>query len=234
MTTQQSRILTGFSGLPLWVFLAVYGVTCVAAAIPLAFEYQPLRILVGYFAGLGIPAGFDPRTATVFWALLLVAPLCMALGYQFGLWASRGKFNQPPTPLLSHEPGFWAGGLTFLASAVWAFWTLTNAGAFEQLGNWWDYGAWVTVRWALFESLGFFEFTNLYVWLPLSCAWVVISTWARGGRVRWAGMLAILVTCGFALVLFQKKALMVTLLLVLFAGCLYARRRGVHGSVLRR
>lgn len=38
---------------------------------------------------------------------------------------------------------------------------------------------------------------------------------------------------GFALVLFQKKALMVTLLLILFAGVLHARRSGVPRNVLR-
>lgn len=234
MKKTRDRMLAGFEALPLWVFLAVYGLTCLTAALPLAFDYRPLRILVGYFAGLGIPARFDPWSAPVFWALLLAAPLCMTLGYFLGLQGSRRWFDRTPTAPPSREPVVWLGALAFIVSAGWACLSLSMAGAFEELDSWWDYGAWVMVRWRLFDNLGYFEFTNLYVWLPLTCAWLVISVWARSGAARWVALLAILVTCGFALVLFQKKALMVTLLLILFAGCLQARRCGVADDVLRR
>ena len=203
--------------LPLGVHLIVYFITCFLAAIPLAFEYAPLRLLVGYFAGVFLPESFDPLRAGTFWALLVAAPLMMALAYTASFrWMSRRR----AAALLMPESSTYAEAvppvLAFALSATLAVNSLLAAGVLSNVNTWWDYGAWVLVRWALFKKLGFLEFVNIYVWLPVSVAWMVLALRGRGMFARWVSGLALLLVLVLTLMLFQKKALMATLLLLLF------------------
>ena len=205
-----------FRGLPLWTFLTTYLVTCVAAAMPLALDYRPLRTLVAYFAGVTVPAEFDPTHAYTFWTLLFGCPAFLALGYiatqRLTLaWCLRHGQVVLAGPESSRLPA-----AIFAISVTLAFTSLVRAGAFAGVQTWWDYGAWVQARWALFAKLTYFEFTNLYVWLPVSTAWLMATSLMEQRRNAWLTWLPLVLAGTVTLLLYQKKSLLSLLLLAIF------------------
>jgi hypothetical protein len=221
-----ARIPLWLLWLPFSVFLVVYLITCVVAAVPLAFGYAPLRTLVEYFAGVSPPSGFSAAKAVSFWALLLAAPALMALGYGLVLRQINLRGNVYVSAADRGDAAWQLGRIAVVVSAGFSIYSLLRAGAFANASRWWDYGAWVRARWELFKTLGYFEFVNLYTWLPVALAWMTVSTSIRNRRQLWQTGCAILIVIGIVSLLYQKKAMVETLLLVLFSVMLERSLRG--------
>lgn len=108
----------------------------------------------------------------------------------------------------------WLPILVFCTSAGFGFYDLLRVGALTKLLSWFDYGHWVKARWELFSTLGFFSFVNIYLIAPVSAAWVVLSVQATGTRRHMARCLPIVIVLTLSFCLFQKKALLVALIII--------------------
>lgn len=212
------------AGLPFWAFMAVYAVTCVIAAIPMALGYRPLHVLVKYFAGVTLPQPFDTPSVLVFWSLLFVAPALMGAGYWLAWRALARRGDAVAWERSTARP--WPAVVLF-ALLVWvAVQGLLRAGVIDDLGHWWDYGRWVESRWKLFKALGYFEFVNLYVWIPVIATWLLLRLGEQGGAWRWIAWGAVGLALATTLALYQKKSLLAVMLLLLFAQSIATVLRG--------
>jgi hypothetical protein len=120
--------------------------------------------------------------------------------------------------------------LVFCIVASVGIYDLARVGAFSRVGAWLDYGVWIQARWALFSALAFFDFVNLYLFVPVAAAWARVSVQGAGRRariLRWAPTLVALILTFF---LFQKKAFVTALIIILGTLFLYH----VFGSDSRR
>lgn len=207
---------------PLWVYLSVYALTCLIAAAFLYFGYRPVVVFVEHFSGVLVPSNYSSQQTAVLWALLLSAPALFAFGFVaaqrirlggalFLKIASKSDWDAP----------VWIPVLMFVAAASIGAYDLSRAGAFGKLSAWGDYGAWVEERWALFSSLGYFNFVNLYLILPVLAAWVILSIRGGGWKALVARVVTLAVVIVLTLSLFQKKALIVSLIIIFGAALLY-------------
>jgi uncharacterized membrane protein len=116
----------------------------------------------------------------------------------------------------------------FLLCAVLACFSIARSGALAHVSAWLDYPRFIAARVQVFSRLRFFEFVNMYMFLPVSAAWVLIShrrAGLRGALVRWLPLLFTLIVDGL---LYQKRPAIISLLIVGGAWLLY------HGAVEER
>lgn len=207
---------------PVWVHLFVYVVTCLIAATVFYFDYRPVVVFVEYFSGAIIPKEYTFHEAVVLWALLLGAPFLFTLGF----FVARKVCISAAFPLLrkivgrsDHTVPAWMPMLLFVTAAGVGGYDLLRAGAFAKLMAWGDYGAWVEGRWELFSTLGYFNFVNLYLILPVSAAWLILSIQGDGWKTLTKRLIPLAIVIFLTLSLFQKKAL-ITSLIIIFGALL--------------
>lgn len=209
---------------PVWVHLFVYVLSYPLAVAFLYFDYRPVVALIEYFSGTVAPKDYTFHQAAAFWALILGAPLLFTIGFLLATriqrntsYASLQKFSIP------NRQNFpiWMPVLLFLAALSLGAYNLMSDGFISKLNAWSDYRSWVDMRWEIFSKIGFFEFVNIYTILPMSAAWVILNI--KGNRwSSWAARCTIvMVICIMNLLLFQKKALIVSLLLIFLAIFFY-------------
>ncbi|MCA3176068.1 MAG: hypothetical protein ING36_11120 [Burkholderiales bacterium] len=209
---------------PVWVHLFVYVVTCLFAATVFYFDYRPVVVLVEYFSGAIIPKEYTLQEAAVLWALLLGAPFLFTLGFFVAMQVRISA----AFPLLrkivgrsDHAVPAWMPMLLFVTAAGVGGYDLLRAAVFAKLMVWGDYGAWVEARWALFSTLGYFNFVNLYLILPVSAAWLILGIQGNGWKTLAKRLIPLAIVIVFNLFLFQKKALIVSLVIILGAVFLH-------------
>ncbi len=211
---------------PLAVFLTVYVLTCLIGAVFLLLNYRPVVALWEYFSGTRVPDLTGSHLVDAV-TLLTLSPFSLALGY----WIGTRILVRAPKPrewlrtLPWHSPRVSIAQRIFYALALMGALSLARAGAFEKLDAWLSYQAWIDARWNAFAVLSFFEFVNLYTFIPLAAAWCLLST--RGGSfgrevARWV---PVVIAVLLALALFQKKAALISLIIVAMAYLLDAARR---------
>jgi len=217
-----SRALGAY--VPLVVLLVVYALTCLLGAIVLLVNYRPFVALWEYFSGTNAPR-LSGSEILISVTLLVVPPLLMVCGYwlgtripvRIGVRPLPAGLRRRTSPVVAHA--------VFYVLAIIGIFSLARAGSFTKLDSWLSYQAWVDARWSAFAAMSFFEFVNLYTFVPLAAAWCAIVTPGRSVRrqlVRWAPLvIAILL----ALALFQKKAALISFILVLAAFLIDQARR---------
>lgn len=207
---------------PLWAHLSVYALTCLIAAAFLYFGYRPVVVFVEYFSGAIVPTHYSSQQTAVLWALLLGAPALFAFGFVAALRIRLGgALFRKIAGRSDWDAPVWIPVLMFGAAASVGAYDLLRAGAFAKLSVWGDYGAWVEGRWALFSTLGYFNFVNLYLILPVSAAWVILSIPGGGWKALAARLIPLAVVIVLTLLLFQKKALIVSLIIIFGAVLLH-------------
>ena len=125
--------------------------------------------------------------------------------------------------------------IVFYALLLWSLWSLSSGGAFSLLYTWSGYDDWVRARWTLFSSLSFFEFANIYMFLPTAAALVVLAIKPRGALDHGLRWLPTVLTLGVDLMIFQKKPLLLTLLSsggALWLSAVLSRRAGLARDVM--
>jgi hypothetical protein len=214
---------------PLLSFAAVYLVTCVAGACVVLVHDHAFAVLFEYFSGTPVPrlAGHRETEAIV----VLAAPLLMIPSYVAGLFVAGRIRALRVAPGTREAPAVasWLPYALFAATAVVALVALGRAGSFGTLHTWTNYGSWVDSRQRLFARIGFFSFVDIYTLVPLTAAWCAIAPPPRGRfPLAWRAA-APVVALGISLLLFQKKAPVVTLIVVAAAFLLaMSRRRPRH------
>ena len=201
--------------LPLVVFMGMYVFSCyIGVALLLASSR-----FWAWTNLLSAPqlAPLDRDSLTTLLALLHGGPLLLWLGYESGLllWRRCLKryliFEASDSPNLSRPALF-----LYLGTIAAATISLARADAFSNLAAWTDYFTYVRVRFHIFSTLSHFEFVNLYTWLPLTSALILIL------KRRWWYHVGVFGVLGFLeLSLFQKRPLLTGVLMIAAALCAY-------------
>jgi hypothetical protein len=203
--------------IPVWVFVGAYLVLCVIGSVVLLWRIEPLAsAFERHFNKIPIMTGEERSTMLV---LLFGGPCAFVVGY----WivtriVSRVEFSVDFQDTDASRSAIFAN-LVFYALLAWGVWSLYRGGAFSRLHTWSDLPSWVHSRWALFSSLNFFQFVNMYMFLPSAAALVVLAVRPRNvleHAIRW---MPTLLTLGVDVLLYQKKPALLTLLLS--AGALW-------------
>jgi MFS family permease len=210
---------------PMLLYTAVYLATCLVGAFLLLLDWRTFVAYFEYFSGTEMPNLSRSELATTL-VLLLIAPVLMWFGFLVVTYlhavpldraiarVAGARLDAPPAVPV----------VVFAVSLAAAIGSLASAGSFSHLGSWLQYTDWVTARQTVFAEVGFAEFANIYLLLPLSAAWIAVSRTPRG-----RGLVVIALATTFAvavqLLLFQKKAAMVAALIVLTALAVHARGR---------
>lgn len=216
---------------PAIAFYATYATTCLIGATLMLVDYEPFVELFEYFSGTEVPS-LQGREFWVALALLVGAPLALGIGYAVGLAVvGRGEGGTPPTA--APRGAFRGAATAFALCAGIGAVSLARSGAFGNIGAWSDYGRWIDARAAGFRALTFAEFVNLYIFLPLSAAWMMLERPPVGGRWRGRFLMTApaVLAVGLSLLLFQRKAAVTTLILVVAAAAIDHTQRG--GAIRR-
>lgn len=193
--------------LPIQAFLLVYAVTCLIGAMLLLFKQPTFTGFYEYFSGALVPHPNQHQTLIAL-VLLWVAPALLTIGFHIGTIPFTRTTRTPLGPVDDASDN-WGERLIptlFVVSAIVALISLTRGDAFAHLDAWVDYASFVQARWSLFQHIGFFEFANIYIFLPMLGSGTLILTLRN---LTWKKVvLAILVaatTIGISLLLFQKR-----------------------------
>lgn len=213
--------------IPLALYASTYLTTCVVAAVLVLAGHDSFIALFEYFSGTRAPrlTGDERRTALV---LLAVPPAMLGLGYVAGLTV--------PAPRHHGAAARFASGLTrdrkpplaaavFAVLALGAFVSIASAGTLPSAASWLDYGEWVQARRKTFEEVSFLEFVNVYLFLPLAAAWAILADGRATLRSLAPRAVPVAITLALSLLLFQKKAAIVSGLIIIFAVSLFVARR---------
>jgi hypothetical protein len=197
---------------PVWVFVGAYSLLCMVGSVMLLWRVEPLAsAFEGYFTKIPVMAADERRTLLI---ILFGGPCAFVLGYWIVVRVVRSFdfFVDLKETDVGRSAVF--ANVVFYALLVWSGWSLYRGGAFSRLHTWADLPSWVHSRLALFSSLSFFEFVNLYVFLPTAAALVVLAVKPRNAldhMIRW---LPTLLTLGVNVLLYQKKPAILSALLV--------------------
>ena len=214
---------------PILLFLAIYIVTCLLGALLFLAGYRPFIRLFEYFSGSHIPH-LDHSQALILLTLLCGAPLCLWLGY------IAGRRIRPPgrtavgvrSALGSLPDGPpWLPLAAFVLSGAVAFVSLARAGALKEISAWFSYGRFINERELLFSRIGFLPFVNIYIFLPFSGAWAMVSHLRRHRYGVVVSLTAVIWTEFIDLLLFQKKSAVISLLILGSAWLFYEWRSGI-------
>ena len=203
--------------LPLYLYVAVYAFTCLIGALFLIFS-DTFTALVQLSTGVH---SFWLSSEAVFFnlVLLIAAPALLVVGYELGIrtWPRR----RVPVSR-ARTVGHWAPViLLWAATAIVATVSLARGGAFHNVAAWASYRQWVFARWQLFDTLNFLEFANIYNFLPVATTLLLLRVFESPLPILRRALIAFGVSVPAVVVsvmLFQKKALMVFVLLVLLAA----------------
>ena len=219
---------------PLWAHLSVYVLTCLIAATLFYFDYRMILVFTEYFSGVSIPNDYTFQQAAVLWSLLLGMPILFALGF----FAVMRTYKPATFPLLrkfvgpvDQDVSAWMPMLLFVTSASLGAYDLLRAGTAANLTAWVDYGAWVQARWEIFSTLSFFNFVNIYSILPVSAAWLILSIQGDGWKALAKRLAPLMIVVIVSLLLFQKKTLIASLILIFGAVLLH---KALIGAWTRR
>lgn len=221
---------------PLWAHLSAYVLTCLIAALFFCFGPRPVLASVEYFSGAVVPTHYSFEQKSVLLVLLFGAPVLLALGFVVAtrikiLPGASMSVRAITANNLGGESPAWGPVLLFVASASVGIYDLLRVGAFAKLGAWSDYGSLVEGRWALFSYWGYFNFVNVYVILPVTAAWVILSVRGTDSKALGAKLIPLVVVIVLTLPLFQKRV-MVTSLIIIFSAVLL--HRVLSGAWTRR
>ena len=225
---------------PLFAFLAVYVATCLTGALLLLSRWDPFLSLFVYFTGTR-PPDLDRPQLVVALTLLFAPPLLLAAGYAFGLVVSLGRGHRgsrrrevTQKPWALGTPS-WVPHAVFYVVATRAAIEIGRAGVVLDISSWLNYSEWIEARASTFEQITFFGFVNVYMFLPLATAWAFLTPWGRrlgivlpDGRsfslplARWAPPV---ITGILSLLLFQKKTIVVSILIIVIAWLAHSQRQ---------
>ncbi|KZB51829.1 hypothetical protein [Thalassospira xiamenensis] len=204
---------------PIIVHLFVYIFTCLLASVLFCVEYEPFVYFVEYFSGTRVPVEYSMWQRICVFSLLFICPILLIFGFHI---STRIRFPYLCAAFRCIGGGgfytpAWGPSISFILSFCVALFDLSRGNAYQYLSAWGDYGAWVDGRWQLFSALGFFDFVNIYLILPVSAAWLGLSLRKNEKKNLFIYFILFLIVVLVELFLFQKKAIIVSSILMIGA-----------------
>lgn len=230
---RRSGVVAGANGillsfLPAIVFSAVYAATCLLGAVILLLDFRPIVSLFEHFTGTHAPT-LTPAEVSVAVTLLLLPPLFLWAGFISALYLSRWlpvrRLRRGIGTLRLEHPSVLAFAV-FALAALGAALSLLRAESVTDLFAWLNYQSWIDARWQLFQKLSFFEFVNIYTVVPITAAWVALRFRSRSIAGALLRMAPALISVGIALAIFQRKAAIIAMTIVLVAWFVDVLRAG--------
>lgn len=227
MTTAQSYPRSHLLRLtPMLVYTLVYTATSLIGALLLLVDWRPFAALFEYFSGTEAPDLTSSELATTL-VLLVVAPAIMWAGFLAVTYIRSRHVDRTVVRIarvrLDAPAAFpIAAFAVSLAAALFSLW---RAGSFSRVDSWLRYADWITARQTVFAHIGFAEFVNIYLLLPLTAAWIAVATHPRGRGLLLIGGTAT-IAVSVQLLLFQKKAAIVAAVIVLTALAVHLLSKG--------
>jgi MFS family permease len=202
---------------PMLAYTLVYAVTCLIGAFLLLVDWRSFVALFEYFSGTETPQLNASELATTL-VLLVLAPVAMWAGFLGVTYVRLRPLDRAVSRIAQSRLDAPAAVplAAFAVSLAAALVSLAYAGSFSRADAWLHYAEWITARQTVFARVGFAEFVNIYLLLPLSAAWVAVTLRPRGRGLLVIGITATLAVA-VQLLLFQKKAALVAALVVLTA-----------------
>lgn len=195
--------------LPVIFFIAGYAVLVGIGASLLLYRIEPFLSIYQYHSGVTLPL-LSSHEHSVFLNILLGGPLCLIIGYGIIMsFCKQRNLHLNFRTDLNFSPLI--VNLLYYAFFIVALISLYSAGSFSNISSWTSYNSWVNARWSLFNQLSFFEFVNFYMWLPTLAALVLLIKPNSNSTkiIRWLPML---LTIGVDILLYQKKPILLTLI----------------------
>lgn len=217
--------------LPFLMFVVIYSITCLLGAALFLIEYTYFIRLYEYFSGTPVPM-LEPGQKWVALNLLLVAPALMGIGYAVTTSNSFLSHLQRLPALNLGKSDIHAGVVwgAFSISVFFSAYALYQGEALAKISGWRDYASYVASRWELISSFGYFDFVNIYIFLPLLSVWVLLLVLNKAQRVPIFFLVtSFVLLCNF--LLFQKKPLIAALIIMASAMYLYVLRQ--NGKIRR-
>jgi hypothetical protein len=222
--------------LPLILFSVVYVATCLVGAVLMLLGAEPFVGLFEYFSGTQVP---DLSLAQLAMALILliIAPLFFVLGFHLGTLVSAGETLQTRlrTSVVrlpeADRPRVAVG--VFVVSLLIALASLVRANTVSDIGSWLDYSQWIDARASTFRSLSFFEFANIYLFLPVAAAWVIVTRLEGTGLRRLLVFTPVVPVLLVDFLIFQRKTAISSLIIIATAW-LIINQRWIGARNLRR
>jgi hypothetical protein len=238
---------------PLTAFFVIYLLTCYIGAMALLVGPGVVRRWYVFRTAAELPP-LSNRDLAVDLILLNVAPVLLALG-----WWTAGRAG-PRLRLHTMAPRRWIAArispwppvrawatrvpgvtprpfasLAFVTIALTAYLVVREAmaGGFDLVSGWFGYGRFVAGRAAIVKALSTWDFVAAYTMLPLLVGLLMSAVLLERPRSKVRMGVLAAVAAGFLIVnllLFQKRALLIGLLLIAFV--VVARFRG-HGRFRR-
>lgn len=191
--------------LPVWMYLISHFLFCTLGAL-LLLDIDQVGWVYEYFSGVKLPYLNDEELYILYGLLILSPIIFTTTGVSAKVFVEKWSNDLS----ISHNLNFKLLVIFHLFSLVVSFYSLYKCDAWGGIAAWFNHEEWIAMRWHLFKELSFFEFVNLYTFLPISIA--MLSLNVRSYIFRTALMLGGLFLTIF---LYQKKQFFVFLILVI-------------------
>ncbi|GAB5429118.1 MAG: hypothetical protein Devi2KO_25770 [Devosia indica] len=198
-------------------FLLAYIFSDIFGALVLFYRLEPFYSVFIYHSGIALPATLSAGQMLTFWLVAIGSPFIMIAAFFATFFPTSRKLRRPGPPEYGYDPPFWIVLLVFGVLVYFAARSLEQAGAFDLLGTWGNYADLVEARWGLFATLSFFEFANFYQFIPVVAIVALLVGLEQRGWGRVVGLVCAFVAVLIGVMIFQKKAVLITMLMLALA-----------------
>ncbi len=209
-------------GMPIIAFLVIYLISDVFGALVLFHQLEPFYSVFVYHSGISLPVILSDDQMLNYWLVALGSPLIMSVTF-FAVFRMFKKISPDFDPnKRDYDPPFLAVLTLFVILAALGTYSIHRAGGFEALGTWGNYADLVETRWHLYATLSFFEFVNLYQLIPVAAIVALLVGMKYREWARIIGIICAIIGVCVGVVIFQKKIVVTTMILMITALIIYS------------
>lgn len=208
--------------MPIVAFLVIYVISNVFGALVLLNKLQPFYSVFVYHSGISLPVMLSDDQRITYWLVALGSPLIMSMTFLAVFLRFKKDSVADDTDKRGYDPTFRTVFTLFLILSALGTYSIHRGGGFEALGWWGNYADLVEARWRLYANLSFFEFVNLYQFIPVTATVALLVGIKCRGRARVIGIVCAVAGVCVGIAIFQKKIVMTSMILTIAACVLYS------------
>lgn len=210
------------NSMPIVAFLVIYLISDMFGALVLFHKLEPFYSVFVYHSGISLPVVLSDDQMLTYWLVALGAPLIMSVAF-FAVFLRFKKRSADFDPdQRDYDPPFPAVVTFFVILSALGTYSIHRGGGFEALGTWGNYADLVETRWRLYATLSFFEFVNLYQFIPVAAIVALLVGIKYRGWARIIGIVCVIAGVCVGIAIFQKKVVVTTMILTISAVVIYS------------